>query len=110
MNKIGDGRRGNAKGELCSRREPRTFGKWVAASKTEKKAPKKKRSGRFNAPSNKDMALSKGSADGSGGEPKMKESARSKEEGTGRGDHILSLEDQLKKDGDHEQSNRGIKD
>ena len=105
MNKIGDGRRGNAKGELCSRREPRTFGKWMAASKTEKKAPKKKRSGRFNAPSNEDMALSKGSVDGSGGESKMKESARSKEEGTGHGDHILSLEDQLKKDGDHEQSN-----
>ena len=105
LNTIGDGRRGTAKGELCSRREPRTFGKWMAASKTEKKAPKKKRSGRFNAPSNKDMALSKGSADGSGGEPKMKESARGKEEGTGHGDHILSLEDQLKKDGDHEQSN-----
>ena len=105
LNTIGDGRRGNAKGELCSRREPRTFGKWMAASKTEKKAPKKKRSGRFNAPSNEDMALSKGSADGSGGEPKMKESARSKEEGTGHGDHIPSLEDQLKKDGDHEQSN-----
>ena len=102
MNTIGDGRRGTANGELCSRREPRTLGKWVAASKTEKK----KRSGRFNAPSNEDTALSKGSADGSGGEPKMKEEgARSKEEGTGRGDHILSLEDQLKKDGDHEQSN-----
>merc|ERR1719494_1394295 len=87
---IGDGRRGTAKGELCSRREPRTFGKWMAASKTEKKAPKKKRSGRFNAPSHKDMALSKGSADGSGGESKMKESVRSQEEGTGHGDHILS--------------------
>ena len=60
---------------------------------------------RLNAPSKEDMALSKGSADGSGGEPKMKESAPSKKEGTGRGDHILSLEDQLKKDGDHEQSN-----
>ena len=52
----------------------------------------------------------KRSADGSGGEPKMQESARSKEEGTGRGGHILSLEDQLKKDGDHEQSNWGIKE
>ena len=58
-NTIGDGRRGTAKGELCSRREPRTFGKWMAASKTEKKAPKKKRSGRFNGPSYEDMALSK---------------------------------------------------
>ena len=90
LNTIGDGRRGTAKGELCSRREPRTFGKWMAASKTEKKAPKKKRSGRFNAPSNEDTALSKGSADGSGGEPKMKESARSKEEGTGLDAAIIS--------------------
>merc|ERR1719494_1310131 len=90
LNTIGDCRRGNAKGELCSKREPRTFGIWMAASKTEKKAPKQKRSGRFNAPSHKDMALSKGSADGSGGESKMKESVRSQEEGTGHGDHILS--------------------
>ena len=34
------------KEEEISRREPRTFGKWMAASKREKKVPKKKRSGK----------------------------------------------------------------
>jgi len=41
-----DWKEGNGKEEEISRREPRTFGKWMAASKREKKAPKKKRSGR----------------------------------------------------------------
>ena len=38
-----DWKEGNGKEEEISRREPRTFGKWMAASKREKKVSKKKR-------------------------------------------------------------------
>jgi len=42
-------READGKEEDIPRREPRTFGKWIAASKREKKALKKKRSGKCNA-------------------------------------------------------------
>ena len=50
-----DWRGGNDKEGEVSRREPRTFGKWVAACKRENKVPKKKRSGKSKVKPTEDV-------------------------------------------------------
>lgn len=48
-------RGGNGKEAEISRREPRTFGKWVAACKRENKVPKKRKSGKSKVKTTEDV-------------------------------------------------------